>query len=62
VKYLPLLLLATIWEAIVQFGLVSRDLLPSLPDVAKAGWNLLREGDLWKNTGPSLYRGGMDGL
>src|SRR3954466_11069765 len=58
-KYLPLLLLAIIWEAIVQFGLVSRDLLPSLSDVAKAGWNLLREGDLWTNAGPSLYRGGM---
>jgi len=59
VKYLPLFLLAIIWEAVVQLGLVSRDLLPSLSDVAKAGWNLLREGDLWKNAGPSLYRGGM---
>src|SRR5260221_7354934 len=33
--------------------------MPSLSDVAKAGWNLLREGDLWKNAGPSLYRGAM---
>jgi NitT/TauT family transport system permease protein len=57
-KYLPLLLLALAWEAIVQLGLVSRDLLPSLSDVLKAGWSLLREGDLWKNTGASLYRGG----
>src|SRR3954468_15066536 len=58
-QYLPLLLLAIIWEAIVQLGLVSRDVLPSLSDVAKAGWNLLREGDLWQNAGPSLYRGGI---
>lgn len=58
-KYLPLLLLAILWEAIVQLGLVSRDLLPSLSDVLKAGWTLLREGDFWKNGAASLYRGGM---
>ena len=57
-KYLPLLLLAIAWEAIVQLGLVSRDLLPSLSDVLKAAWDLLREGDLWKNGAASLYRGG----
>ena len=56
-KYLPLLLLAILWEAVVQLGLVSRDLLPSLSDVAKAGWTLLRQGDLWQNAGASLYRG-----
>ncbi len=58
-KYLPLLLLAILWEAVVQLGLVSRDLLPSLSDVAKAGWNLLREGDFWTNGAASLYRGGI---
>ena len=57
-KYLPLLVLALIWEAVVQLGLVSRDLLPSLSDVAKAGWTLLREGDFWANGAASLYRGG----
>jgi NitT/TauT family transport system permease protein len=56
-KYLPLLLLALLWEAVVQLGLVSRDLLPSLSDVLKAGWGLLREGDLWQNAASSLYRG-----
>jgi ABC-type nitrate/sulfonate/bicarbonate transport system permease component len=58
VRYLPLLLLALAWEALVQFGLVSRDLLPSLSDVLKAGWVLLREGDFWGNGAASLYRGG----
>jgi len=58
-KYLPLLLLAILWEAVVQLGLVSRDLLPSLSDVARAGWTLLREGDFWTNGAASLYRGGM---
>ena len=56
-KYLPLLLLAILWEAVVQLGLVSRDLLPSLSDVAKAGWQLLREGEFWTNGAASLYRG-----
>src|SRR5919206_2963360 len=58
-KYLPLLLLAIIWESVVQLGLGSRDVLPSLSDVCKAGWNLLREGDLWQNAVASLYRGGV---
>jgi len=57
-KYLPLLLLALLWEAIVQLGLVSRDLLPSLSDVLAAGWKLLREGDFWTNGASSLWRGG----
>ncbi|HEX7052969.1 MAG TPA: ABC transporter permease [Burkholderiales bacterium] len=56
-KYLPLLLLALLWEAVVQLGLVSRDVLPSLSGVLKAGWTLLREGDLWHNGLASLYRG-----
>src|ERR1043165_6929795 len=57
-KYLPILLCAVLWEGIVQLGLVSRDALPSLSDVLRAGWNLLREGDLWANGAASLYRGG----
>jgi len=57
VKYLPLLLLALIWEAIVQLGLVSRDVLPSLTDVAKAGWTLAKEGEFWTNGAASLWRG-----
>lgn len=56
-RYLPLLLLALAWEALVQFGLVSRDLLPSLSDVLKAGWKLAREGDFWPNGAASLWRG-----
>jgi len=57
VKYLPLLLLALIWEAIVQLGLISRDLLPSLSDVASAGWKLAKDGDFWTNGAASLWRG-----
>jgi len=57
-KYLPILLCALLWEAIVQAGLVSRDLLPSLSDVLSAAWKLAREGDLWGNGLASLARGG----
>jgi ABC-type nitrate/sulfonate/bicarbonate transport system permease component len=57
-KYLPILLLALLWEGLVQSGLVSRDLLPSLSDVLRAAWNLAREGDLWTNGLASFYRGG----
>ena len=56
-KYLPLLLLALIWEAVVQLGLISRDVLPSLSDVAAAGWKLAKEGDFWDNGLASLWRG-----
>jgi ABC-type nitrate/sulfonate/bicarbonate transport system permease component len=57
VKYLPLLLLALIWEGVVQLGLISRDVLPSLSDVASAGWKLAKEGDFWTNGAASLWRG-----
>ena len=56
-KYLPLLLLALIWEGVVQLGLISRDVLPSLSDVASAGWKLAKEGDFWTNGAASLWRG-----
>ena len=56
-KYLPLLLLALIWEGVVQLGLISRDALPSLSDVASAGWKLAKEGDFWDNGLASLWRG-----
>ncbi len=59
IRYSPLLLLALLWEATVRSGVVSAELLPSLSDVVKAGWGLLKSGDLGKNTAASLYRGGM---
>ncbi len=59
VRYSPLILLALAWEGAVRSGLVSAELLPSLTDVVKAGWELLKEGDLTKNAAASLYRGGV---
>jgi NitT/TauT family transport system permease protein len=57
-RYLPLLLLALAWEAVVRLGWVSPDVLPPLSRVLAAGWELLRAGDLWANAWPSLYRAG----
>jgi NitT/TauT family transport system permease protein len=57
-SYSPLILLALLWEGTVRSGLVSAELLPSLTSVVSAGWELLKNGDLGKNTVASLYRGG----
>ncbi len=58
IAYLPLALLAIVWEAAVRAGVVSPDLLPPPSQVAAAGWTLLKAGDLWANGAASLYRGG----
>jgi len=58
VRYAPLLILAAAWEAVVRFGLVSDSVLPSLVDVVRAWFGLMKSGDLWLNTAVSLYRAG----
>ncbi|HEY6821692.1 MAG TPA: ABC transporter permease [Burkholderiales bacterium] len=58
-RYSPLILLALLWEGTVRSGLISPEILPSLTAVLSAGWELLKNGDLGKNTAASLYRGGM---
>jgi len=57
-RYLPLVLLAGIWEGTVRMGWISSDVMPSLTAVIAAGWELLKSGDLWSNAAASLYRGG----
>ena len=57
-RYLPLVLLAILWESVVRLGLVSAEVLPSLSQVLSSWLKLLGEGDLWLNTASSLYRGG----
>ena len=58
VRYLPLLLLALLWEGALRLGLVSTLALPSLADVLTAWVRLLESGDLWSNGAASLYRAG----
>ena len=56
VRYLPLLLLAVVWEAVARLGLVSSLALPALSAVIAAWYDLLRSGELVTNGLASLYR------
>jgi len=53
-RFLPLLLLALLWEAAPRLGLINSDSLPPLTKVAAAWWSLLRSGDLVSNGWSSL--------
>ena len=58
VRYLPLVLLAVLWEAASRLGLVSTFALPPISEVLRAWVGLLESGDLWANAASSLYRAG----
>lgn len=53
-RYLPVLLLALVWEAAPRLHLVDPGSLPPLSVVAAAWWDLLRSGDLVSNGASSL--------
>lgn len=56
IRYLPLLILAAIWELASRSGLVSQLALPSLTSVIVAWFDLLRSGDLVWNGLNSMWR------
>jgi NitT/TauT family transport system permease protein len=56
VRYAPLLILATAWEAAARLQLVSPQVLPPLSGVALAWVDLVRSGELAENGLSSLYR------
>ena len=58
-RYLPLVLLAVLWETAARLELVSSSALPSLSDVVVSWIDLAKTGELTGNTGASLYRGAM---
>lgn len=58
-RYLPLLLLALVWEAIARLNIVDSQALPPLSKVAAAWIDLMRDGDLVSNGAVSLYRGSV---
>ena len=58
-RYLPILLLAILWEAVARLELVSTSALPPLSEVVVSWIDLLRSGELFSNGAASLYRGGM---
>jgi NitT/TauT family transport system permease protein len=57
-RYLPLAIVALLWEAATRSGLVSTLALPPLSQVLEAGWDLARSGDLLTNALSSLWRAG----
>jgi ABC-type nitrate/sulfonate/bicarbonate transport system permease component len=58
-RYLPLLLLAAVWELAARFELVSTSALPPLSDVVVSWVEMLRSGELFTNGAASIYRAGM---
>ena len=54
VRYLPLVLLALLWEIVPRVGLIDAGAMPPLSAVAVAWWDLLRSGDLVTNGLSSL--------
>src|SRR5256885_7179332 len=59
VRFLPLLLIALLWEIAPRIGLVSALALPPLSAVLSAWFELLRDGELLTNGATSLYRAGV---
>ncbi|MGA9195063.1 MAG: ABC transporter permease, partial [Pseudolabrys sp.] len=57
-RYLPLLLLAAIWELVARLELVSSTALPPLSDVIAAWIEMIKDGELTSNGASSLYRAG----
>ncbi len=56
IRYLPVLILLTLWEAAARLGWASTDLLPAPSDVMAHWWRLMRSGDLLPHVGASLFR------
>ena len=54
VRYVPLVLLALLWEIVPRVGLIDAGAMPPLSAVAVAWWDLLRSGDLVTNGLSSL--------
>jgi ABC-type nitrate/sulfonate/bicarbonate transport system permease component len=58
-RYLPLLLIALVWEAAARLNVVDTAALPPLSKVAAAWVDLMRDGELIDNGASSLYRASM---
>jgi NitT/TauT family transport system permease protein len=56
-RYLPLLLLALLWEMLTRLGVISDLVLPPLSDVIASWFTLFKDGKIFYHTGASLWRG-----
>lgn len=58
-RYLPVAILALAWEAVVRLGLVSREMLPPLSEIATAWWRLMASGEIPQHAAASFGRAGL---
>lgn len=58
-RYLPLVILAVLWEVAPRIGLVSPLSLPPLSSIAHSWWDLAASGELTLHGTSSLYRTGL---
>ena len=56
-RYLPLLLLAVLWEALTRLGIISDLILPPFTSVMASWFTLLKDGTIFYHIGASLMRG-----
>jgi NitT/TauT family transport system permease protein len=57
-RFVPLLLMAALWEALTHFGIVSDLVLPPLSSVIVSWVALFEDGSVFHHIGASLLRGG----
>jgi len=55
-RFLPVVIALGLWEAVVDFGLVNREFLPSFSETFAALWHMAQSGEVWLNLFVSLYR------
>ncbi len=58
-RYLPLLLLAVLWEGLTRFGIISDLILPPFTSVVASWISLVRDGTIFYHVGASLMRGAI---
>jgi len=55
-QFLPVLLLAALWQAVSMSGLIDPDFLPGLDRILAALWEMARDGELAFNLFVTIYR------
>ncbi|WP_341987489.1 ABC transporter permease [Azorhizobium sp. AG788] len=59
VRYLPILIVVVIWQILATAGPLSNELLPSVPAVVTAFWDLVRDGEILRHGLRSLFRASL---
>lgn len=56
IRYLPILLIAIVWEMLPALGIVSETLLPPMTTIAADFFRMLGDAEIYQHAGSSLYR------